>query len=132
MQKTLKQMNESKNQFVDNSDYVDGTFGYGMTLNAIKYINENKTSKALEVWGGFVKVWSGYVAVWGGTREQNPSLALGWTLQSGVAFWSTPTQTVSYSFNPRLTCIEFCRNRAISRFKNTEYQEIDMCTDTPD
>ena len=40
MQKTLKQMNESKNQFVDNSDYVDGTFGYGMTLNAIKYINE--------------------------------------------------------------------------------------------
>lgn len=55
MLRTIKQMNENKNQFVDNSDYVDGTFGYGMTLNAIKHISENKTSKALEVWGGFVK-----------------------------------------------------------------------------
>lgn len=55
MQSTLQQMNKSENQFVDNSDYIDGIFGYGMTFNAIKYINENKTLKELEVWGSFVK-----------------------------------------------------------------------------
>ncbi len=55
MKSTLQQMNESENQFVDNSDYIDGTFGYGMTLNAIKYINASKVSKGLEVWGNFVK-----------------------------------------------------------------------------
>jgi spore coat polysaccharide biosynthesis protein SpsF len=55
MQRTFQQMNESENQFVDNSDYIDGTFGYGMTFNAIKYINENKVSEGLEVWGNFVK-----------------------------------------------------------------------------
>lgn len=55
MQSTLQQMNKSENQFVDNSDYIDGIFGYGMTFNAIKCINENKTLKELEVWGSFVK-----------------------------------------------------------------------------
>jgi spore coat polysaccharide biosynthesis protein SpsF (cytidylyltransferase family) len=55
MQRTFQQMNERENQFVDNSDYIDGTFGYGMTFNAIKYINENKVSEGLEVWGNFVK-----------------------------------------------------------------------------
>ena len=55
MQSTLQQMNKSENQFVDNSDYIDGIFGYGMTFNAIKHINENKTLKELEVWGSFVK-----------------------------------------------------------------------------
>jgi len=55
MQSTLQQMNKSENKFVDNSDYIDGIFGYGMTFNAIKYINENKTLKELEVWGSFVK-----------------------------------------------------------------------------
>ena len=43
-----------KNQrkiWINNSNSIDGTFGYGMTFNAIEYANEKKTSVNNEVWG---------------------------------------------------------------------------------
>lgn len=44
--------------FIDNSDLPDGTFGYGMTYDAIKYINQEKNSDANEVWGKMVSKMS--------------------------------------------------------------------------
>jgi len=40
--------------FVDNSEMPDGTFGYGMTYETIKYINQVKTTNVTEVWGKMV------------------------------------------------------------------------------
>lgn len=55
MQDTLNIMNQSEPEFVDNSNFIDGTFGYGMTFHAIKYIAKVKTLNNLEVWGPYVR-----------------------------------------------------------------------------
>ena len=59
MLSTFKNMDQNKSQFVDNSSYIDGTFGYGMTCKAISHIVKNKNFTDLEVWGDFVRNLNG-------------------------------------------------------------------------
>lgn len=55
MNKTFEQLIDSKVKlFVDNSNLIDGTYGYGFNFDAIKFINERKTSNCNEVWGNMV------------------------------------------------------------------------------
>lgn len=51
MEKTFDQLNLYSKVFIDNSNLVDGTFGYGLNYETINYINANKTSENNEVWG---------------------------------------------------------------------------------
>jgi len=55
MVNTFNKMNSNKLHFVDNSNCIDGTFGYGMTFKTIEHIQEKKISNNNEVWGHFVK-----------------------------------------------------------------------------
>tara|TARA_B110000967_G_C18885897_1_gene563962 strand:- start:298 stop:1032 length:735 start_codon:yes stop_codon:yes gene_type:complete len=55
MLETFKNMDQNKSQFVDNSSYIDGTFGYGMTFKAISHVVKSKIFTDLEVWGDFVR-----------------------------------------------------------------------------
>jgi len=54
MKKTFNQLNIYDRLFIDNSRLIDGTFGYGMNLITIEYVNKNKTSVKNEVWGRMV------------------------------------------------------------------------------
>ena len=52
--KTFVQLEAEDPIWVDNSDYPDGSFGYGLNERAIKLINELKGSRENEVWGPMV------------------------------------------------------------------------------
>jgi spore coat polysaccharide biosynthesis protein SpsF len=49
--RTLSQIDTRKRIWIDNSDFTDGTFGYGMSFKAIEYAEKNKTKLHNEVWG---------------------------------------------------------------------------------
>jgi spore coat polysaccharide biosynthesis protein SpsF len=51
---TFDYLKLKKMAFVDNSNLIDGTFGYGLTYAALKYICSQKSSLQNEVWGNFV------------------------------------------------------------------------------
>jgi spore coat polysaccharide biosynthesis protein SpsF len=55
MLKTFEMMNGINSQFIDNSNYIDGTFGYGMTFKAVQCAIINHKSEDLEVWGEYIK-----------------------------------------------------------------------------
>lgn len=54
IQRTFSQLDAQEPIWVDNSDYPDGSFGYGLNERAIKLINELKGSSENEVWGPMV------------------------------------------------------------------------------
>lgn len=51
---TFKQLDRDSPVWVNNSDYPDGCFGYGLNKKAIAVINKKKLSTENEVWGPMV------------------------------------------------------------------------------
>jgi spore coat polysaccharide biosynthesis protein SpsF len=43
-------LNPEKEMWIKNDSLPEGTYGYGMTLKGLEYINNNKPAKDLEVW----------------------------------------------------------------------------------
>lgn len=54
LKKNLFLLDANKKMWIDNSNSIDGTFGYGMTFKAIEYANKNKKSRMNEVWGKMI------------------------------------------------------------------------------
>jgi len=50
MNKNFEMLEESKAMWIKNDSLPEGTYGYGITLKGLEYLNNNKIAEGLEVW----------------------------------------------------------------------------------